>query len=259
MLNPSIRRSLVALVGLAAVGLATAACSSSSEPSDEDEDDGGNGGSSGGQSGGSGGKSGGSGGQSGGSGGQASGTGGGSGAPDNGCDDLKPKTGTLAGTMALPNVLLAEVAPGEGVVLYNTTNADIELTDENFFLCAQFQYSKAAKELAGGATKIPARGYLKLNWPTEFTLSKTEGGEVVLYRDASFFSASSVLDYVCWGNLPTGNQSRKTNTAGGRNEFTGDCAPAPTNGTILRKPDTAGETKDDYDATAEKKLKSCPE
>ena len=173
----------------------------------------------------------------------------------NNCDDLDPKPGAGG---SVPDVIISEVVHGQGIELYNTTDEDIELTDDNFFLCSQLEYTaESLKSLADGETVIPAKGYLMVSYPTEFKKNTEDIGEVVLFADASFFKASSAWDYVCWGEIPTDDTSRREMAAGGKDLFEGDCVAKPTNGSITRKAGTTGEDADSYDVEADKSLENC--
>jgi hypothetical protein len=79
-------------------------------------------------------------------------------------------------------------------------------------------------------------------------------GELAIYADGSFGSSGSIIDFVCWGTAP--GTSRKS-TAEAAGIWSGDCAPAPTMGAIVRRPSTAGDGASSYDTTAAFEATTC--
>lgn len=170
-----------------------------------------------------------------------------------------PALAPTAGARPVPDVIISEIAPGQGIELYNTTDRAIDLAMARLYLCASFVYTQA---IGSGnpplteKTSIPPRGYLKVSWPSEFeTVASAMAGEMLLYRGSTVPTASNVMDYVCWGSFTGG---RKTMAAGGMVLYPGDCTPAMASGSLHRKAGTNGEGPDSYDHEAAPDLADCP-
>lgn len=162
--------------------------------------------------------------------------------------DLSP---TDDGTGQPADLVISEIDPGNYIELYNATNSDIGLASTPDWLCAKPQYVAVSSEAA--SVTVPAKGFAVISYPVSFT-DTDAGGEVVIYKDSSFGSSTSVLDFVCWGTNPHMSRKTEAETAG---KWSGACAPALTNGAIHRKMNTAGTTAADYDTTSAGSPTNC--
>jgi hypothetical protein len=149
----------------------------------------------------------------------------------------------------IPDLILTEIVPGTAIELFNTTASDISLPG-SYQLCSPFVYAGL------GTGTVPAGGYLTIPWPAGFA-DTLAGGEVILYSNAAFGSASSVMDFVCWGTNPHGTRQSLAFSAGRWSAATGGCAPAITGGALHRRPGTAGTSAADYDTTSPPSPVSC--
>ncbi len=119
--------------------------------------------------------------------------------------DPCPKLIPVDDETGLPTpMVLAEINPGDSIVLYNDTDADIDLGVENFWLCSPFTYVDLRVVASG--TVVPAGGYATIAWPGVF-IDQDSGGEVILYRDIGtlldFGTGTFMVDFVCLGREPS--------------------------------------------------------
>jgi|GEM_PF-2116222 len=141
---------------------------------------------------------------------------------------------------------ISEIVPGMYIEVYNDTDAAITLGSTTLQFCSPFNYAA----LTG---TVPARGYATLPWPTGFS-DTLSGGEVILYRNSSFGTPASVMDFVCWGTNPHGTRMATAVSAG---RWTGSCAPAITGGAIHRRVGTDGTDASDYDTSSPPSSAAC--
>lgn len=161
--------------------------------------------------------------------------------------DLAPSSG-----VGTPDLLIAEIAPGSHIVLYNTTDQAIDLDASEHQLCSPFDYVAIATLEAG---TIEPLGRVILPWPAFFQ-DGDSGGEVILYSAASFSNYALVEDFVCWGTNPHGSRKSGVESAG---KWQGTCAPALEQGAIQRLAGTTGTDAASYDTSQEPAGLACPE
>ncbi len=164
--------------------------------------------------------------------------------------DLDPQDDGGTATQTLPGIIFSEIDPGSYIELFNTTDSDIALSGIGHRFCAPFAYV-ALSDNAG--VVVPANGYAELPWPSNFTADNDAGGEMILYIDASFGTDASIADYICWGSS---DEDRKEQ-AEAVGKWTGDCAPAITNGSIARAVGTAGTASGDYIVNEAREADTC--
>jgi hypothetical protein len=162
--------------------------------------------------------------------------------------DLAPADdGTAQGTFDL---VISELSVDANFVeLFNRTDADMSLTALATHQWCSFPSYKA---LSTNSVTVPAKGYATIPYP--FAGASGAGGELVLYKDANYTAAASVLDYLCWG---TGGTSRKTvaETAG---KWSGACAAAiPSGASLERTVGSAGTSAGDYAVQATPTPETC--
>lgn len=157
------------------------------------------------------------------------------------CPLIPLDDGTEQPAGGIPDLIIAEINPGDFIRVYNTTDAELDLTNVAYQWCAPFRYSPVASSVV-----VPAHGFATLNWPGNFFTTTDADGEIILYMDdVGFFNdPTRHLDYVCWG---PGAKGRKTQTES-VGKWSGDCAGSiPAGGTIARKVLTTGTTSDSYE------------
>lgn len=154
------------------------------------------------------------------------------------------------GTGIAQPLVISEINPGDYIEVFNNSGEEINLATSTAQFCSPFEY-QALKLLS--TAKIPAGGFLKLNWPTGFQ-DLDSGGEVILYANGAFSTSSSIMDFVCWGTNP--HDSRKSQ-AEGVGKWSGACAGAITGGAIHRLTSTAGTSASDYDVSSAPSGTTC--
>ncbi len=132
------------------------------------------------------------------------------------------------------DLVISEIEPGVHIEVFNTTNADITLLGTTFEFCSPFEYD-ALEDLAPAGV-VPARGYLTLSWPGDFS-DLAMGGEILIYNDTPFGDPNNIADFVCWG---AGNPPSRKSEAEDVGKWSGACAPAITQGAIHRLSATTG-------------------
>lgn len=163
-------------------------------------------------------------------------------------DPIDDGTGLPPG--GIPQVIISEIKPGEYIEIYNTTDSDINLTAIPWWFCAPFQYVPVATPAS-----VAAGGFMRMDWPTTLTNPTEPNGELILYKDSFFSSATSLLDFVCWGSP---SFSRRTTQGAVSGKWSGLCAPSiPPGGAIHRRVGTDGTSADSYDVTAPPSPMSC--
>ena len=147
-------------------------------------------------------------------------------------------------------IIISEIKPGEYIEIYNTTDTDIDLTAIPGWFCAPFQYVPVATPAS-----VPAGGFMRMDWPITLTNPTEPNGELILYKDFFFTSATSVLDFVCWGSP---SPSRRLTQGASSGKWSGLCAASiPQGGAIHRRVGTDGTSLDSYDVTAPPSPMSC--
>jgi hypothetical protein len=163
--------------------------------------------------------------------------------------DLAP---TADGT-GRQDLVLAEIAPGAHVELYNGTDAPIDLGASDYWLCSPFDYQPLM--MVGAGVTVPAHGRATIPWAALGGFTDTAaGGEVILYSSNAFDSPGAIEDFVCWGENPHGTRKATAEMAG---KWTGACAGALSMGAILRHGGTAGTSASDYDVGAAPSPTTC--
>lgn len=148
-----------------------------------------------------------------------------------------PAALALTSTEALQ---ISEIVPGMYIELFNAGSSPINLGTSGFQFCSPFVYGGV-----GSGTLAPG-AYTTVPWPSGFT-DTVSRGEVILYRDSSFGTPASIMDFVCWG---TGGRSSRQSTAETAGRWSGACAPAITGGAIHRITGTDGDGAASYDVTS---------
>jgi len=153
-------------------------------------------------------------------------------------------TGQPAG--GINELIISEVSPDNDFVeVYNTTDAPIDLTTRAGHKWCTFP---SYADVGSDAVTVPAKGYATIPFPISAT-----NGELVLYKDLNYGSASSVLDYVCWGS---GSMRKGTAEAAGK--WTGVChAGIQAGGSLTRDLASAGTSAGDYTDTATPTPETC--
>lgn len=153
------------------------------------------------------------------------------------------------------DIFIAAVDPDTGITVFNPTDTDFEVTAHaTYTFCSRPSYPTLAS--LGATATIPANGSHTFDWPVAFS-DTDAGGELALYTDASFTSASSMLDFVCWGTGHGAGSSRKSVAEGG-GLWSGDCVGAITGGSLKRIADTDGTSAASYDPTGATADLTCP-
>lgn len=155
--------------------------------------------------------------------------------------DLAP---TDDGTGVTADLVMSEISPGNYIELYNSTDSPINLGSVTHQLCHFPSYR--ALSIEAPQVTVPPKGFALIPWPNNFS-DTAAGGEVVLYKDGSFDSQTSLLDFVCWGNAPGTMRKDLAEMIG---KWSGACAPALTNGAIHRNMATDGTSAADYDVSS---------
>jgi len=149
------------------------------------------------------------------------------------------------GTGVTADLVISEIAVGNFIELYNTTNQPIALADTTHQLCSPFIYT-ALGTIAPDVIVAPG-GFATVPFPTGFTDSDSRG-EIMLYKDSSFDVNTSILDFICWGPARVGSSRKDQALAIGK--WVGDCAPAINGGSIARTMSSTGTGAASYDANA---------
>lgn len=164
------------------------------------------------------------------------------------CVDL-----TASAPAALPPVQIAELAPGQHIMLYNQSDSAVPLDTLQF--CANFGYETASNLTE--ATSIEPGAYLKLEWFAaldDLGVGEAEGEMLMFIETLPIpLGSSDILDYVCWG---AGAQGRRTE---GMMVYPGDCLGAMENGALQRLPMTSGTDAASYDVAATPSTGDCIE
>lgn len=150
----------------------------------------------------------------------------------------------------IPQVIISEIKPGEYIEIYNTTDSDINLAAVPWWFCAPFQYVPVATQAS-----VPAGGFMRMDWPITLTNPTEANGELILYKNSVFTSATSVLDFVCWG---TPSPSRRLTQGADSGKWEGRCVLSISpGGAIHRRVGTDGTSWHSYDETAPPSPMSC--
>ncbi len=164
------------------------------------------------------------------------------------CPDLAPiDDGSGAfGAVGLPAVVISEVNFGDYIELFNTTESDIVFPGV-YQLCSMFQY------IAWAGT-IPAKGYMTVPWPVQFSNATEAAGEMMLYKSGNFGVNTDILDYVIWG---APGFSRK-NQALAVGKWSGANVASPTpGGAVHRLTGVKGTVATEYDAASPPSPLNC--
>jgi hypothetical protein len=150
------------------------------------------------------------------------------------------------------DLTLSEVAPGMGIEVFNSGTAAVPI--DSIYFCSQFVYKKATSP--SGKTEIAPGEYAAVAWPDMYELTTAQSGEILVMLGSEFPSLENTQSYVCWGSHSGG---RKDDTTVGVDLlYGGDCAPALTAGSIVRKPGTNGMDASSWDTTPAPSLADCP-
>ncbi len=141
---------------------------------------------------------------------------------------------------------ISEVAPGMYIELFNAGSTPIDLGASGFEFCSPFNYAPV-----GTGTVAPG-AYISVPWPVGFSDTAARG-QMILYRNNSYATPASVMDFVCWG---TGTGGRLS-TAEAASRWSGGCAPALTGGAIHRLTATDGASAASYDTTSPRSGATC--
>lgn len=159
------------------------------------------------------------------------------------CPDLAP---TEPAAVVISQIDLAT----RRVELFNPRSEPLTFTTHQW--CQRPRYGQVSTT---GAVTIAPGAYAVHTLPDGWLGAGTAtSGELAIYADSSYDSSGSIIDYVCWGT-PPGASRRSTAEAAGI--WSGDCAPAPTMGAIVRRPSTAGDGAASYDTTAAFEVTTC--
>ena len=174
----------------------------------------------------------------------------------NGTADCPAMAVTADGTSVppggVPDLIISEVSPDAFIELYNTTDTDIPLVSSEYYLCSPFDYQLVATMDPDGV--VPAKGYITLPYPSEFT-DNIARGELILFKDGvNFFDPDRILDFVCWGQGTRGSRYDQAVTAG---KWSGDCAGGLLNRSIHRLSGNAGTDATSYDTTTKSSPSNC--
>lgn len=147
----------------------------------------------------------------------------------------------------IPEIIISEISIEDDFVeVYNTTDAAINLaslTDAKW--CTYPSYANVSSD----AVIVPAKGYATIDFPIS-----SANNELVLYKDGSYGSPDSVLDYVCWD----GTGSMRKGVAETAGKWSGACAAAiPSGGSLQRKVGSAGNSAADYEAVGTPTPENC--
>jgi len=161
------------------------------------------------------------------------------------CDPLSP--------MGATDLVMSEIRPGEHVELHNPTEADIDLSEGDYWFCSPFIYI----DLERVGEVIPAGGYLTIDWPFPGSTSaeNESDGELILYDTGDFDDDDSIIDFVCWG--PNQSMTRRTQAelAGA---YAGPCAEAiPEGGAIHLREGGDPTGASGYDVTSPPSPLTC--
>ena len=163
-------------------------------------------------------------------------------------DPLDDGTGLPPG--GIPDIIISEIKPGEYIEVFNPTGDDVDLTFVPWFWCVPFLYRPVAVP-----TTVPAGGYVRLDWPAGLTNLTESDGEMILYKDGSFISNTSVLDFVCWGSP---SPSRRLNQGAGSGKWSGSCAASIQSGAAIHRiAGTDGTSAASYDVNAPPSPMTC--
>ena len=163
--------------------------------------------------------------------------------------------GGAEGAVGVPNLVISEVRPAEFIELFNTTGRDIDLSGTTHAFCSPFLYADLADLHApgeeSGSVTVPAGGFATVDWPVtsrgQTFPDDSDGGEILLYSNASFSTDTAILDFVCWGTSTHG--SRQDQAVAVSKWGRGNCAPALREGSIHRLPETTGDGAASYNVT----------
>ena len=92
------------------------------------------------------------------------------------CPPLDPQNDGTA-YFPIPDLVIAEIAPGDFLVLFNTTGAPILIDAVTHNLYSPF--NSIALSVAGSGVTVPALGFAVIPWPGFFT-DVDAGGEIIL-------------------------------------------------------------------------------
>ncbi|MCH8150462.1 MAG: hypothetical protein IH987_21195, partial [Planctomycetes bacterium] len=82
-----------------------------------------------------------------------------------------------------------------------------------------------------------------------------DGRHMILYKDGSFISNTSVLDFVCWGSP---SPSRRLNQGAGSGKWSGSCAASIQSGAAIHRiAGTDGTSAASYDVNAPPSPMTC--
>ena len=140
-------------------------------------------------------------------------------------------------------LLIALVAPGASIVLYNDGDVGIALGQSDYFFCTP-EVCTPLLDLADGVT-VPAHGRAMLPWPATYTASNA-AGEVALLRQPSILETQMVA-FVCWGQEQPGSRRAAATLL---HKWTGNCADPLSLAAIRRLPATAGNATAAFDVTS---------
>ncbi len=120
-----------------------------------------------------------------------------------------------------------DISSGD-IELYNPSTTDVTIGDHQWCGMGR-QYGGVAST---GPTTVPAMGWATYNPGWTFA---ADGGEIALYANGSFGEGANIVDYVCWGTIPSPNRFSEA----GAGAWSGDCAAAAT-GDVIRLDATNG-------------------
>jgi len=142
------------------------------------------------------------------------------------------------------DLVLSEINPGDYIEVYNNTASPIVLDSTTYQLFSDPNSVAIDTAGVGAGITVAAHGYAQLGWPAAFT-DTDAGGEVILFADDQFTTATSIMDFVCWGTNPHDSSKALAETAG-KWGASGACAGALTMSAIHRLVATAGTAASDY-------------
>ena len=143
----------------------------------------------------------------------------------------------------IPELIISEIVPGEYVELYNSEYTEVDLDSADQFLVSG-QHHVGVADLGSGES-IPARGYRKLPWPNDMSMS-WESGELLIFRDnlSGFEDLTKIDDFVAWGDSPADTRIELAEKAG---KWWGPPDGTLDLGAIQRIPGTLGDEVHSYD------------
>ena len=154
---------------------------------------------------------------------------------------------------ASESLLIAAVDPMNTVTIFNPGPDAVELMGTGWVLCQRPNYIQL--EMIEPGVTIEAGAVHEYPMPPAFFDQGDDGGELALYRVASFTNPDTIRDYVCWGS---GRTSSRLMTAEEAGIWSGECAPAITGESLRRISGTSGTDAASYDETGTTAELSCP-